>query len=384
MSMHFIDLQAQRARIDDEINRAMADVLAHGRYVLGPEVSAFEEKLASFSKAKRAISCGNGTDALALPLMAWQVGPRDAVFCPSFTFCATAEVIPWLGASPVFVDIEPDTYNIDPNALETAIEDTLRAGKLTPKAIIGVCLFGQAANYPRLREIADKYGLKLIADSAQGFGTTIHGHHPSHWADAVTTSFFPAKPLGCYGDGGAVVTNDEELAERIDSLRVHGKVMPSDMAEHDFAHDPKYFNVRVGMNSRLDTLQAAILIEKIAIFADEIEKRNAVAMRYNELLAPYVKSIPKVAEGMISTWAQYTIEHEDRDGLMAHLRAHQIPCAVYYPVPMHVNGAYAKYFTSPNGLPVTEDKAKHVTSLPMHPYLSHGDQDKIVEAIKAF
>ena len=383
MSMPFIDLQAQRARISDKVDTAIKRVLDHGMYVMGPEVRSFEEQMASFSGARHALGCANGTDALALPLMAWGLRPGDAVFCPSFTFCATGEVVPWLGASPVFVDIEPDTFNINPDHLVAQIEATLATGRLTPKVIIGVCLFGQAANYPRLREIADKYGLKLIADSAQGFGTTINGQHPSDWADIVTTSFFPAKPLGCYGDGGAVLTNDAALAEQIDSLRVHGKAVASDLAGRTFEHDTKYLNMRVGMNSRLDTLQAAILIEKLAIFQDEIDKRNVIAKRYNEALAPHVKSVPAVAEGTVSTWAQYTIEHEDRDGLQAHLKTQGVPTAVYYPVPMHQNVAYQR-FAPPEGLPVTEEKAGTVISLPMHPYLSEADQDKVIDAIRGF
>ena len=382
--MQFIDLQVQRARISDRIDSAIAKVLESGQFVMGPQVRAFEEQLAAFSGASHALGCGNGTDAIALPLMAWGLQPGDAVFCPSFTFCATAEVIPWLGATPVFVDVEPDTFNMDPAHLEAAIEQVIKEGKLKPKVIIGVCPFGQAANYPRLREIADKYDLKLIADSAQGFGTTINGRHPSDFADIVTTSFFPAKPLGCYGDGGAVVTNDAALAERIDSLRVHGKAVASDTKGADFEHDPKYLNMRVGMNSRLDSIQAAILIEKLAIFADEIELRNRAAARYNEKLAPHVTAVPHVAEDVVSTWAQYTIKHPDRDGLQAHLRAKNIPSAVYYPVPMHMNVAYEHYPTGPGGLPVTEQLATQVISLPMYPYLDEGDQDRIVEAVAAF
>lgn len=382
--MQFIDLQAQRARISDKINAAIAGVVESGAYIMGPEVKTFETQLAEFSGAQHALGCANGTEALVLPLMAWGLRPGDAVFCPSFTFCATGEVVPWMGATPVFIDVLEGTYNIDPDHLEASIEHVLKEGKLTPKVIIGVDLFGQAADYPRLRKIADKYGLKLIADSAQGFGTTIGGKHPSDWADIVTTSFFPAKPLGCYGDGGAVITNDAELAERIDSLRVHGKATASDKEGANFEHDPKYLNVRVGMNSRLDTIQAAILIEKLAIFADEIEKRNAVAGRYNEKLAPHVAAVPFVADGVVSTWAQYTFETENRGDLQAHLKSQGIPTAVYYPVPMHMNVAYRGYPTGPGGVPVTEKLAERVMSLPMHPYLSEADQDKVIAAVAGF
>jgi UDP-2-acetamido-2-deoxy-ribo-hexuluronate aminotransferase len=384
MAIAFIDLQAQRKRIEGKINAAIQGVIESGAYIMGPEVKRFETELAAFSGAKHGLGCANGTEAIVLPLMAWGLRPGDAVFCPSFTFCATGEVVPWMGASPVFVDVEPDTYNINPDHLIAQIEATLKAGKLTPKVIIGVCLFGQAANYPRLREIADQYGLKLIADSAQGFGTTIDGKHPSDWADCTTTSFFPAKPLGCYGDGGAVLTNDGALNEIMDSLRVHGKAVGADLKGRTFDHDPKYLNMRVGMNSRLDTIQAAVLIEKLAIFADEIEKRNVVAARYNELLAPHVAAVPFVKPGYVSTWAQYTIEHDDRDGLAAHLKAKGVPSAVYYPVPMHMNEAYKRWAPTPGTLAVTEAKAQRVISLPMHPYLDPATQDLIVDAVRGF
>ena len=382
--MQFIDLQAQRKRIETQVNEAISNVLTHGMYVMGPEVRSFEASLAEFSNSKHALGCGNGTDALALPLMAWSIGAGDAVFCPSFTFCATAEVVPWVGAEPVFVDILPDTFNMDPDHLEKAIQAVQAEGRLTPKVIIAVDLFGQSADYPKIREIADRYDLKLIADSAQGFGTTLNGKHPSDFADVATTSFFPAKPLGCYGDGGAVLTNDNQLAELIDSVRVHGKVTTSDLKGASFEHDPKYFNMRIGLNSRLDTIQAAILIEKLNIFAEEIELRNKVADRYAEGLSGVVKAVPQVMGGVISTWAQYVIEHENRDGLQAHLRGQDVPTAVYYPVPMHVNGAYADFGQGPGGLPVTEAKAATVLALPMHPYLSEADQDKVIEAIRSF
>jgi dTDP-4-amino-4,6-dideoxygalactose transaminase len=382
--MEFIDLKAQKARIADKINAAVAKVIDEGKYIMGPEVKTFENQLAAFSGAKHALGCANGTEAIVLPLMAWNIRPGDAIFCPSFTFCATAEVVPWMGATPVFVDVKPDTYNIDPDHLEHMIEHTLKEGKLRPKVIIGVCLFGQAADYPRLRQIADKYGMKLIADSAQGFGTTINGRHPSDWADLTTTSFFPAKPLGCYGDGGAVLTNDSQLNEVMDSLRVHGKATAADVAAAKFEHDPKYMNVRIGMNSRLDTIQAAILIEKLAIFADEIEARNRVAHRYNHLLKDHVAAVPFVAEGMVSTWAQYTLESDNRDGLLGHLKTKGIPTAVYYPVPVHMNAAYTRFSQGPGSLPVTERLAKRVLSLPMHPYLTEADQDRVVEAVRSF
>jgi UDP-2-acetamido-2-deoxy-ribo-hexuluronate aminotransferase len=379
----FIDLLAQRRRLGDRIDRAVMKVIDSGAFVMGPEVKQFEQKLAAFCGAANGISCANGTEAIALPLMAWGLRTGDAVYCPSFTFTATAEVVPWLGASPVFVDIDPATYNIDPVHLEASIEETLKLGRLKPKAIIAVDLFGQSADYPAIAAIAAKYGLKLIADSAQGFGCTLNGLHPVHWAHVATTSFFPAKPLGAYGDGGAIVTNDAKLAEELDSLRVHGKAVASDLQGRTFDHDPKYLAMRIGMNSRLDTIQAAILIEKLAVFGEEIEARNRIAARYNERLAPAAR-VPHVIEGGVSTWAQYTIEIANRDGLAAALRAKGIPSAVYYPVPMHKQAPYARFPLGPGGLPVTEAKAEAVISLPMHPDLDEATQDRIIAAVLAF
>lgn len=384
MSIAFIDLAAQQRRIRDRIDAAIARVLDHGGYVMGPEVREFEAKLAEFGQAKLVLSCANGTDALALPLMAWDVSAGDAVFCPSFTFTATPEVVPWVGAEPVFVDILPDTYNLDPAHLEASIEAVKAEGRLRPAAVIAVDLFGQPADYPRLREICDRHGLKLIADSAQGFGCTLDGRHPVHWADATTTSFFPAKPLGCYGDGGAVLVDDQALWDRMDSFRVHGKAVAEDLQGRVFEHEAKYLNARVGMNSRLDTIQAAILIEKLAIFEEEIALRQAVAGRYAEGLNGAVLQVPTVIEGGVSVWAQYVIEHENRDGLAAHLRTQGVPTAVYYPVPMHQQDPYAHYPQGPGGLPVTEAKAGTVLALPMHPYLDETTQDAIIAAIRGF
>jgi dTDP-4-amino-4,6-dideoxygalactose transaminase len=371
MTIAFIDLKSQQARIRAELDAAIARVLDHGAYVMGPEVRTFESDLAAFGRSTRALSCANGTDALALPLMAWGIGEGDAVFCPSFTFAATAEVVPWFGATPVFVDILSDTYNMDPDHLEATIEETLQRGKLKPRAVIAVDLFGQPADYPRIAEIARRFGLKLIADSAQGFGCTLDGQHPIHWADVTSTSFFPAKPLGCYGDGGALLLNDDALWDVLDSLRVHGKGAD------------KYDNVRIGMNSRLDSIQAAVLIEKLKIFAGEIVMRNAVADRYAGSLNGVV-GVPAVIAGGVSTWAQYTIETDDRDGLAEHLKAKGVPTAAYYPRPLHMQTAYESFPVGRNGLPVTEAKAARVLSLPMHPYLSKADQDLIVGAIREF
>jgi dTDP-4-amino-4,6-dideoxygalactose transaminase len=338
---------------------------------MGPEVLEFERRLGEFGDARHVLSCANGTDALVLPLMAWDVGAGDAVFCPSFTFAATAEIVPWVGAEPVFVDVLPDTYNMDPAHLERAIAEVKAQGRLTPKVVIAVDLFGQPADYPRIAEIARRHGLKLIADSAQGFGCTLAGRHPLHWADLTTTSFFPAKPLGAYGDGGAVLTNDDGLIEVLRSLRNHG------------AGTDKYDNVRIGMNSRLDTLQAAILIEKLNVFAQEIEIRNHVADRYAEKLSGLVAT-PTVIEGGVSTWAQYTVETEARDALMASLREQGVPTAAYYPKPLHLQTAYRQFPVAGGALPVTEDKAGRVVSLPMHPDLDEAAQDRVVDAVRAF
>jgi dTDP-4-amino-4,6-dideoxygalactose transaminase len=382
MSLPFIDLKSQQARIRGKLDAAIAKVLDHGGYIMGPEVKAFEAQLAAFGQAKHAVSCANGTDAIALALMGWDIGRGDAVFCPSFTFAATAEVVPWTEATPVFVDVLPDTYNLDPAKLDAAIADVKAKGQLKPKAIIAVDLFGQPADYPAISAIAKKHGLKLLADSAQGFGCTLHGKHPIAWADATSTSFFPAKPLGCYGDGGAVLTNDGALAERMDSLRVHGKATKSDIAGRSFEHDPKYLNARIGMNSRLDTIQAAILIEKLAIFAEEIALRDKVAARYNALLKGHVAQVPTVIPGGLSVWAQYTVEVDDRDAVLARLKAENIPTAVYYPIPLHLQTPYAGFPRGVGGLPVTEAKANRVFSLPMHPYLDEATQDRIVAAVQ--
>ena len=378
----FIDLHAQRQRLGQPLEDAILKVVRSGAYVMGPEIGQLEAALRDFGQAPFALTCGSGTEALVLPLMAWEIGPGDAVFCPSFTFAATAEVMPLVGASPVFVDVLPDTYNIDPAKLEAAILAVKAAGELTPRAIIAVDLFGQPADYPALAAVAAKHGLKLIADSAQGFGCTLDGHHPLHWADVTTTSFFPAKPLGCYGDGGAVLCKDARLHDLLVSLRVHGQAVASDLEGRTFDHDPKYLNMRVGMNARMDTIQAAVLLQKLAIFPDEIEARGRVAARYAEGLGDVV-GVPRVIAGGVSVWAQYTIQTDDRDGLAAHLRSQEIPTAVYYPVPLHRQGPYADY-PQPGGLPATEAAAERVIALPMHAYLQPDVQDRIISAIRNF
>jgi len=384
VTIPFIDLLSQRRRIGPAIDAALMEVAASGQYIMGPAVGAFEQALCDFGQAPHALSCSNGTDALVLLMMAWGVGPGDAVFCPAFTFAATAEVVALAGATPVFVDIRPDTWTIDPDHLRAAVEAVEREGVLKPRAVIAVDLFGQPADYPALSDITQKHGLKLIADSAQGFGCTLNGHHPIRWADATTLSFFPAKPLGAYGDGGAVLMKDEALMDHLVSLRVHGQATAADAAAQGFAHDPKYLNPRLGMNGRLDTLQAAVLLEKLKIFPDEIERRNRIAERYVQGLAGHVAATPVVIPGGRSVWAQFTVEHDDRDALAAHLKAEGVPTAVYYPIPLHRQPAYRQHPVGPGGLAVTEAKAKRVISLPMSAYLDEAVQDRVIAAVAGF
>ncbi len=384
MSIPFIDLLSQRRRIGANIDAALMEVAASGQYIMGPAVGAFEQALCDFGQAPHALSCSNGTDALVLLMMAWNVGPGDAVFCPAFTFAATAEVVALAGATPVFVDIRPDTWTMDPDHLRAAVEAVQREGVLNPRAVIAVDLFGQPADYPALSDITQKHGLKLIADSAQGFGCTLNGRHPIHWADATTLSFFPAKPLGAYGDGGAVLVNEPALMDQLVSLRVHGQATAADAAAQGFTHDPKYLNPRLGMNGRLDTLQAAVLLEKLKIFPDEIERRNRIAERYVQGLAGHVAATPVVIPGGRSVWAQFTVEHDDRDALAAHLKAQGVPTAVYYPIPLHRQPAYRQHPVGPGGLAVTEAKAERVISLPMSAYLDEAVQDRVIAAVASF
>ncbi len=384
MTIPFIDLLSQRRRIGATIDAALMEVAASGQYIMGPAVGAFEQALCDFGQAPHALSCSNGTDALVLLMMAWDVGLGDAVFCPAFTFAATAEVVALAGATPVFIDIRPDTWTMDPDHLRAAVEAVEREGVLKPRAVIAVDLFGQPADYPALSDITQKHGLKLIADSAQGFGCTLNGRHPIHWADATTLSFFPAKPLGAYGDGGAVLMKDEALMDHLVSLRVHGQATAADAAAQGFAHDPKYLNPRLGMNGRLDTLQAAVLLEKLKIFPDEIERRNRIAERYVQGLAGHVAATPVVIPGGRSVWAQFTVEHDDRDALAAHLKAQGVPTAVYYPIPLHRQPAYRQHPIGPGGLAVTEAKAERVISLPMSAYLDEAVQDRVIAAVASF
>jgi len=369
VSIAFIDLQAQRRRLGDSVDRAIAKVLDHGHYIMGPEVALFEKALGDFCGARHVVGCGNGTDALHLVLLAEGIGPGDAVFVPAFTFVATAEMAPLVGATPVFVDVDETSFNIDPASLEVAIRTARDAG-LKPRMVIAVDLFGQPADYAAISRIADSHGLTVVADAAQAFGASLGAAKVGTLAKYTTTSFFPAKPLGCYGDGGAVFTDDDNAAALLRSLRIHGKGMD------------KYDNVRIGLNSRLDTLQAAILLEKLAIFPDEIVARNRVADRYAEGLGDAV-AVPKVIEGAVSTWAQYTIRHADRDGLAARLKEKGVPSAVYYPIPMHRQTGYHAYPVAGGSLPVSDRLSREVISLPMHPYLDPATQDRIIEAVRA-
>lgn len=363
----FIDLEAQRDRIRDKLDAAISRVVDHGGFIMGKEVGEFESQLAEFTGAKHALGCGNGTDALQLVLMAEGVGPGDAVFVPAFTFVASAEVVPLLGATPVFVDVLPDSFNLDVASLEAAVGMAKDQG-LTPRVVIPVDLFGQPADYSVINAVAEKHGLIVVADSAQGLGGTLNGKASGTLATWTTTSFFPAKPLGCYGDGGAVMTDDDERASLIKSLRVHGKGRE------------KYDNVRVGVNSRLDTIQAAILKEKLAIFPDELKARDRVAERYSEALKD-VAEVPFMIEGGTSAWAQYTLKFEDRDGVQARLKEAGVPSVVYYPIPMNQQSGYADCPVVPGGVPVSDKLAASVLSLPMHPYMDEKIQQRIIDAV---
>ena len=371
-SIEFIDLKAQQAQIRPHIDAAIKRVLDHGIYIMGPEVFELEKQLAAFCGVKHAISCANGTDALLLALMAKNVGSGDAVFVPSFTFAATAEVVVLMGATPIFIDSLENTYNIDPKSLEQGIQTATKAG-LKPVGIIPVDLFGQPADYDAMQLIADKHHLWVIADGAQSFGASYKGRKVGNIGDIAITSFFPAKPLGCYGDGGAVFTNDDEIATVIRSLRVHGQ------------GKDKYDNVRVGMNGRLDTLQAAILLEKLKIFPDELIARQQLADGYSQAFKDVVQ-VPHVMEGVTSTWAQYTIrlkKNINRTQLVANLKEFGIPTVVYYVKPLHVQTAYSRYPSATGGaLEVCEALAHEVLSLPMSGYINLSTLKYIIQEVK--
>jgi dTDP-4-amino-4,6-dideoxygalactose transaminase len=366
----FIDVAAQRRRLGKAIDEATARVLNHCQFLMGPEVALFETELAAFCGAKHALSCSSGTDALVMILMAKGIGPGDAVFCPTFTFCATAEAAALIGATPVLVDVDADTFNIDAASLKSAIM-TAKAKGLKPRAVIPVDLFGLPADHDAVAEVADAEGLFNLDDAAQGFGGSYKGRAVGTFGHATATSFFPAKPLGCYGDGGAVLTDDDELLAVLKSVRVHG------------GGSDKYDNVRLGLTARLDTIQAAVLIEKLKIFRDEIATRNRVARRYSEALKD-VATVPAVPDGYESVWAQYTIRLAPgkRDGLARALQAEGIPTAIYYARPLHKQTAYRNFPVAQAGLQVSERLADEVISLPMHAYLDEATQDRIVDAVK--
>jgi len=366
----FIDLAAQRRRLGKSVDEAIARVLSHGQYIMGPEVLELERRLAEFCGARHAISCSSGTDALQLVLMAKGIGPGDAVICPSFTFCATAEVVALLGATPVFAEIDAATFNLNAASIARAAATARKLG-LKPKVVIPVDLFGLPAEHDAIAEVASAEGLFVLDDAAQGFGATFKDKPLGVFGLATATSFFPAKPFGCYGDGGAIFTDDDVLADVIRSLRVHGQGAD------------KYDNVRIGMTGRLDTIQAAILIEKLKIFPDEIAARARIARRYNERLAD-VAIVPQLPNRSSSVWAQYTIRLAPgrRDGLAAALKGEGIPTAIYYPKPLHRQEAYAGFPVADGGLAVSDRVADEVISLPMHAYLDETVQDRIVEAVR--
>ena len=365
--VQFIDLKAQQSRIRAEIDTAIGAVLDHGQYIMGPEVKQFERDLQAFTGAKHALTCANGTDALTLVMMAWGVGPGDAVFVPSFTYVASAEAPAQLGATPFFVDVLEGSFNLDPASFARAIDEARQKG-LTPKLVIPVDLFGQPADIDAITQIAHAASIKVLVDGAQSFGASSQGRRVGTMGDATTTSFFPAKPLGCYGDGGAVFTQDDALADLINSIRLHGK------------GTEKYDNVRIGVNSRLDTIQAAILIEKLKIFSDELELRNQVAAIYSEGLSAHYAP-PQIGEGLTSAWAQYTLIVDDRPSVQARLKEAGIPGVIYYPKSLTQQSGYKDFPIVSSGVPVSDGLPSKVLSLPMHPYLSTDSQAEIIRVL---
>src|SRR3954447_3406497 len=367
----FIDVASQRRRLGDSVDAAVKRVLDHCQFVNGPEVAELERQLATYCGAKHVIGCASGTDAILMVMMAKNVGPGEAVLCPSFTFIATASPVARTGATPVYVDVDEATFNMSPESLKRGIATARKAG-LKPVAIIPVDLFGQPADHDAIAEIAEAEGLFVLDDAAQGFGASYKGRKLGSLGLATATSFFPTKPLGCFGDGGAIFTDDDKLAETLRSIRVHGQ------------GSDKYDNVRLGLTGRLDTMQAAVLIEKLKIFEDEIVARNRVAERYSRGLGNLV-TVPQLASGCTSIWAQYTIrlpEGTDRDGFAAALKAQGIPTMVYYTKSMHQQTAYKAFPVADGGLPVSEQLSDEVISLPIHAYLDEAAQDRVIEAVR--
>ena len=373
--MEFRDLKAQYEIYKQEIDFAIQEVLSNANFIGGKDVNELEARLADYVRIKHCISCANGTEAMTLVMMAWDIQEGDAVFVPDFTFFSTGEIVSFRGATPVFVDVDRDTFNIDTEKLEKAIHKTIEEGKLKPKVIIPVDLFGLPADHYEIEKIAKKYNLLVLEDGAQGFGGSINGKGACSFGDAATTSFFPAKPLGCYGDGGAIFTNDDDLAKLINSFKIHGKGYN------------KYDNVRIGVNSRLDTIQAAVLNVKLKAFIDhELEDVNRIYMLYNERLKDIVE-IPVIPEGYLSSFAQYTIKlknKEERDGLKVNLKKHGIPSMIYYVKPMHKQGAFSNLEFNNEDFKVTNELCDTVLSLPMHPYMNEDDVELVCNVIKGY
>ena len=371
--MQFRDLKSQYRALKKEMDAAIEQVLDSSDYIAGDQIDELEQELAAYVGVKHCVTCGNGTDALTLALKAWGVGAGDAVFVPDHTFFSSAESVAFVGAMPVFADVYEDKFNLDVESLERVIRAVLDEGRLTPRAIVAVDLFGLPADYERIREIADRYHLYILEDSAQGFGSTYHGKRAGSLGDISTTSFFPAKPLGCYGDGGAVFTDNGEWAALIRSLRVHGK------------GSDKYDNVRIGMNSRLDTIQAAVVQVKLKAFQEyELRDVNAVAARYTEGLGDCVK-VPRIPEGYTSSWASYNIllkNEEERDQVRAHLKENGVPTMIYYPKGLHQQAVFSGCCLYGERLPVTTDICRRTLAIPVSPYLSAEDQQRIIRLIR--
>ncbi len=375
--MQFRDLKKQYEVLKNDIDASISEVLASAKFISGPQVKELETMLADYVGVKHCITCANGTDAITLGMMAWGIGEGDAVFVPDFTFFSSGECPAFEGATPIYVDVDQRSFNLDAEKLEDAIKKVIEEGKYTPKAVVAVDLFGLPADFNAIKLVCEKYGLLLLEDGAQGFGGSIDGKMACSFGDISTTSFFPAKPLGCYGDGGALFTDNDEWAEYLRSICVHGK-----------SSNDKYNNIRIGMNSRLDTLQAAILIPKLKAFADyELDDVNKVASWYTEALEGTELTLPLVKEGFRSSWAQYTTqlsEGVNRADLQAALKAKDIPTMVYYPKPMHLQGAFEGTDSAIADCPVTERLCDTVLSLPMHPYMTKEDVSEVVNALKEF
>ena len=371
--MKFIDLHKQQNLIREKIEVRIASVLDHGQYIMGPEVTDLELKLAKYVGTNHCITCSSGTDALLIPLLANNIGPGDAVLTTPFTYIATAEVIKLVGATPIFIDIDRETFNIDPSLLGSGIEHALKNG-LNPKAIIPVDLFGNPANYIDISNFARKNKMLVLEDAAQGFGGSINDQKVGSFGNVAATSFFPAKPLGCYGDGGAIFTDDSSMAEKMISIRVHGSGID------------KYDNVRLGINGRLDTIQAAILLEKLNIFDNEVKIRNKIADYYSNNISNFFIK-PTILDGYISSWAQYSIlvENKDhRDAVMLHLKSHDIPSMIYYRIPLHLQSVFKYLNISRGEFPISEQIAERILSLPMHPYIDKAQQDSVIEVLNSF